>query len=108
MARRRASRALPVLRRSTCGTKPPKRRTGLPRGVSNTLSGNFQARIKLNGKRYDLGTFISKEEAAAAYKAAKQSGVAGRPSPVSNTTKRGSGTPRPSRMRASNSSQLFA
>ena len=92
MARRRAIRALPVLRRSTGGTKPPRRRKGLRPGVSDTLSGNYQARIKLNGKRYDLGTFIFKEEAAAAYKAAKQTGIAGRPSPVSNGVKRGTGT----------------
>ena len=108
MARRRPSRALPVLRRNTGGTKPPTRRTGLPPGVSKTLSSKYQARIKLNGKRYDLGTFTCKEEAAAAYKAAKQTGIAGRPSPVSNGVKRGTGTPLPPRMRASNSSQFLA
>ena len=106
MARRRPSLALPVLRRSTGGAKPPKRRTGLPRGVSKTLSGNYQARIKLNGKRYDLGTLIFKEEAAAAYQAAKQSGIAGRPSPVAKGVKRGTGTPCPPTL-ASNSSQLL-
>ena len=108
MARRRRSTGLPVLRRSTGGAKPPERRTGLPRGVSKTVSKKFQARIKLNGKRYDLGTFDCKEEAAAAYSTAKQSGIAGRPSPVSNGTKRGSGTPRPPRIRGSNSSKLLA
>ena len=66
MARRRPSSGLPVLQRSTGGTRPRKRRTGLPPGVSYTLSGKYQARIKLFGKRRDLGTFESKEEAAAA------------------------------------------
>jgi hypothetical protein len=46
-----------------------------PPGVSKTASGKFQARIKLNGKRYDLGSNFNKvEEAAAAYAAAKLTG----------------------------------
>ena len=62
------------------------------KGVSKTLSGKFQARIVLYGKRYDLGTFDTKEEAAAAYIAAKQSGHTDRGSPQHNRIKRGTGT----------------
>ena len=108
MARRRPSTVLPVLPRGTGGAKPRKRRTGLPKGVSYTLSKKFQARIKLNGKRYDLGTFETKEDAAAAYAAAKTSGVAGRPSPNKNNVKRGTGTARLPHARASNSLQSNA
>jgi hypothetical protein len=50
--------------------------------------------IKLNGKRYDLGTFMDEDAAAAAYADAKAAGVAGRPSPVANRTLRGTGTTR--------------
>ena len=100
MARRRPSTVLPVLPRGTGGARRRVRPTGLPQGVSYTLSKKYQARIKLNGKRYDLGTFNSKEEAAAAYDTAKQTGIAGRPSPVSNGVKRGTGTLLPPRMRA--------
>ena len=89
MARRRPSTSLPVLPRGTGGSSRRKPRTGLPKGVSYTLSKKFQARIKLNGKRYDLGTFEDKDAAAAAYAAAKTSGVAGRPSPNKNSAKRG-------------------
>ena len=85
MARRRPSTVLPVLPRGTGGAKPRKRRTGLPKGVSYTLSKKYQARIKLNGKRYDLGTFETKEDAAAAYAAAKTSGVAGGQAPTRAT-----------------------
>ena len=95
MARRRASRSLPVLQRSTGGARPRKRRTGLPPGVSYTLSGKYQARIKLFGKRRDLGTFESKEEAAAAYVAAKATGTTDRPSPDGNRAQRGTGTALP-------------
>ena len=103
MARRRPSTVLPVLPRGTGGARPRKRRTGLPKGVSYTLSKKYQARIKLNGKRYDLGTFETKEDAAAAYAAAKTSGVAGRPSPNKNSAKRGTGTARLPHTHTSNS-----
>ena len=63
-----------------------------PAGVSKTLSGKFQARIKLHGKRYDLGSnFTSPEEAGAAYKAAKQAGTTNRTSPKHARVKRGTG-----------------
>ena len=67
-----------------------------PAGVSKTLSGKFQARIKLHGKRYDLGSnFTSPEQAGAAYKAAKQAGTTSRTSPKHARVKRGAGTSRP-------------
>ena len=84
MARRRPSSGLPVLPRSTSGVRPRKRRTGLPPGVSYTTSGKYQARIKLNGKRRDLGTFECEEDAAAAYLVAKTTGTTDRPSPDGN------------------------
>ena len=62
MARRRPSTVLPVLPRGTGSVRRRRRRTGLPRGVSYTLSGKYQARIKLNGKRRDLGTFENEED----------------------------------------------
>ena len=46
----------------------------LPQGVSDTTSGKYQARIKMNGKRRDLGTFATVEEAAVAYAVAKRTG----------------------------------
>ena len=101
MARRRPSSVLPVLSRTHGGPVKPKPRSGLPKGVSKTLSGKFQARIKLNGKRYDLGTFMDEDAAAAAYADAKAAGVAGRPSPVANRTSRGTGTAHPPHTRAS-------
>ena len=79
MARRRPSTVLPVLSRTTGCPVKRKARSGLPPGVSKTISGKFQARIKLHGKRYDLGTFMNEDDAAAAYKAAKAAGVAATP-----------------------------
>ena len=108
MARRRPSTVLPVLPRGTGGARRRRRRTGLPRGVSYTLSGKYQARIKLNGKRRDLGTFENEEDAAAAYAAAKTTGITGRPSPIKNHFKRGTGTARLPHARASNSLQSNA
>jgi hypothetical protein len=76
-------------------TGATRRRNGFPEGVSKTLSGKFQARIKLNGKRYDLGSnFTSPEEAGAAYQAAKQAGATQRASPRHARVKRGTGTSR--------------
>ena len=62
-------------------------------GVSKTASGKFQARIKLDGKRYDLGSnFETPEEAAAAYSKAKREGRTDRPSPKHERIMRGTGT----------------
>ena len=102
-----SSRQLPMRapkqggRRSVLPRPPPdrahsqgassRRKAGHPPGVSKTLSGKFQARIKLNGKRYDLGsTFETAEEAAAAYNAAKLSGSTDRASPKAHI-QRGTG-----------------
>ena len=53
----------------------------------------FQARIKLNGKRYDLGSnFTSPKEAGAAYLATKQAGATAKASPKHAWVKRGTGT----------------
>ena len=38
-----------------------------PAGVTTTLSGKFQARIKIKGKRYDLGSYDTVEEAMDAF-----------------------------------------
>ena len=54
--------------------------TGL-KGVTVTTSGKYQARIKIDGRKRDLGTYKSQEEAAAAYFAAKSSGIVHKPSP---------------------------
>ena len=62
----------------------PKRALALPAaqarikekspGVSTTLSGRYQARIRINGVRYDLGSYNTIEEAEAVYKLAKATG----------------------------------
>ena len=70
---------------------PPERAPGLPRGVSKTLSGRYQARIVLHGKRIDLGSFLSPEEAAAAYNEAKVKGTTERPSPCKGRARPGTG-----------------
>ena len=63
-------------------------------GVSKTLSGKFQARIVLDGKRYDLGSnFATADDAAAAYQTAKCAGRTDRPSPKHERVQRGTGTP---------------
>ena len=64
---------------------------GLPAGVNKTDTGNFQARITLRGKRYNLGSFPTAEEAGAAYSAAKQAGFTCSESPPKNAHKRGTG-----------------
>jgi hypothetical protein len=48
MARRRPSSVLPVLSRAHGGPVKPKPRSGLPKGVSKTLSGKYQARINVH------------------------------------------------------------
>ena len=50
------------------------KRSGCPEGVNKTNTGMFQARIRLNGNRINLGSFKTPEEAAAVYQNAKQSG----------------------------------
>ena len=80
----------------TAASEPKRKKALYPPGVSKTGSGKFQARIKLNGKRYDLGSnFNTVEEAAAAYAAAKRTGETERPSPKHNRAQRGTGTPHP-------------
>jgi hypothetical protein len=91
-ARGRPSAAAPRHAHAHARTGAACRRSGYPVGVSKTLSGKFQARIKLNGKRYDLGSnFTTPEEAGAAYDAAKQAGMTNRPSPKHARIKRGTG-----------------
>ena len=45
-----------------------------PTGVTTTLSGKYQARIKIKGKRYDLGSYDTIEEAMEVYANAKHTG----------------------------------
>ena len=90
-----APRAQPLLR-TTIDPPRCKKKPLFPPGVSKTLSGNFQARIVLDGKRYDLGSnFITEEEAAAAYSTAKRIGRADRPSPKHTRIQRGTGASQP-------------
>ena len=84
--------ALPSQQRAAVDVQPKRKKPLYPPGVSKTASGKFQARIKLNGKRYDLGSnFNTKEEAAAAYAAAKRAGHTDRPSPKHTRIQRGLG-----------------
>ena len=46
-----------------------------PTGVTITLSGKHQARIKIKGKRYDLGSYDTMAEAMEIYSNAKRNGV---------------------------------
>ena len=56
----------------------PAARVVLPQpvvtGVTTTLSGRHQARIKIKGKRYDLGSYDTFEEAQEVYANAKRTG----------------------------------
>ena len=61
--------------------------------MSNTDTGKFQARIKLEGKRYNLGVFDTPDEAAAAYSTAKANGFTVAASPKQQKVKRGTGLP---------------
>ena len=63
-----------------------KKSSGLPTGVSHTDTGKFQARIKLDGKRINLGSFDTAEDAAAAYRTAKASGFTCAESPQIEAT----------------------
>ena len=85
--------ALPSQQRVAVDVQPTQKGPLYPPGVSKTASGKFQARIKLNGKRYDLGSNFNKvEEAAAAYAAAKLTGHTEKPSPKHTRIQRGLGT----------------
>ena len=65
--------------------------SGCPPGVHRTDTGNYQARISLEGKRINLGSFPTAEEAGAAYSAAKTAGFTCKDSPKKNIKKRGTG-----------------
>ena len=71
--------------------------SGCPEGVNRTNTGMFQARIRLDGKRINLGSFQEPEEAAAAYQNAKKMGFTCAASPK-KYAKRGTGLS-PSRSR---------
>lgn len=45
---------------------------GTPRGVNQTKSGRYRARIKLNGIQIALGTYDTEQEAVDAYVAARE------------------------------------
>jgi hypothetical protein len=64
---------------------------GLPAGVSKTDTGKFQARITLSGKRINLGSFDTAEEAGEVYQNARRSGFTSADSPKENVHKRGTG-----------------
>ena len=55
--------------------------SGCPPGVNRTDTGMFQARITLDGKRINLGSFATAEMAGKAYSAAKTAGFTCRDSP---------------------------
>ena len=63
----------------------------LPTGVLKTDTGKYQARIKLDGKRFNLGSFETPEEAASAYRTAKYNGFTVVASPKKIGVKRGTG-----------------
>ena len=65
--------------------------SGCPPGVNRTDTGMFQARISLDGKRINLGSFATAEMAGAAYSVAKTAGFTCRDSPKKNLKKRGTG-----------------
>ena len=65
--------------------------SGLPPGVNKTDTGMFQARITLEGKRINLGSFATAEEAGQVYASAKAAGFTCKDSPKKNVHKRGTG-----------------
>ena len=88
------SRVLPAVRGPSRGARVPRRRNSYPEGVGKTTSGKYYSRIVLDGKRYNLGsTFVTPEEASAAYEMAKRDGLTSRPSPKKNMHSRGTGMP---------------
>ena len=74
------------MERALSGINP----SGCPEGVNKTTSGNYQARIRLDGKRITLGSFETPEEAAFVYKNAKRDGYTSKDSPK-KYAKRGTG-----------------
>ena len=74
------------LQRLSSGLNP----SGLPPGVNRTDTGKFQARIKLHGKRVNLGSYDTAEEAANVYQDAKAAGFTCEASPQ-KYRKRGTG-----------------
>ena len=56
-------------------------KSGCPPGVNRTDTGQYQARISLEGKRINLGSFATAEMAGAAYSAAKAAGFTCKDSP---------------------------
>ena len=64
--------------------------SGLPQGVNKTDTGMFQARISLQGKRINLGSFETAEQAAEVYANAKAAGYTCMDSPK-KYAKRGTG-----------------
>ena len=85
---------LPAVRGPSRGARVPRRRNSYPEGVGKTTSGKYYSRIVLDGKRYNLGsTFVTPEEASAAYEMAKRDGLTSRPSPKKNMHSRGTGMP---------------
>ena len=65
--------------------------SGNPPGVNPTDTGKFQARITLQGKRINLGSFATAEEAGQVYSNAKAAGFTCADSPKKNVHKRGTG-----------------
>ena len=65
--------------------------SGNPPGVNRTDTGMYQARITLEGKRINLGSFPSAEEAGQVYASAKAAGFTCKNSPKKNVHKRGTG-----------------
>ena len=53
---------------------PTQKKTTGVTGITTTLSGKFQPRIKIKGTRYDLGSYETIEEAQAVYRHAKSTG----------------------------------
>ena len=64
--------------------------SGCPPGVNVTDTGMFQARISLDGKRINLGSFTTAEEAGAEYARVKAAGRTWKDSPK-KYAKRGTG-----------------
>ena len=65
--------------------------SGLPPGVNKTDTGMYQARVSLQGKRINLGSFETAEQAAEVYANAKAAGYTCMDSPQ-KYAKRGTGS----------------
>ena len=75
------------LERMRAGLNP----SGCPVGVNKTDTGMFQARISLDGKRINLGSFPTSEEAGEVYARVKATGYTCKDSPK-RYAKRGTGS----------------